>query len=436
MASGVVVKQNKVFFGGHDVEDLVKKYNSPVYMFCEQRLIDNYHAFYNAFSKHYKNVHIYYSIKTNSEIQLLQTLKKLGSRGEAASGLEVEIAKKAGFSGSDLIVDGPAWTDEEIELYIKSGLKTLNVDSMDEMIRVNRIAKKLNKIVRVSFRVYLEIQISLLKSFIENYISKFGVPLSKAVETYKAASKLSNVKLVSISTHIGSMITDPSFYEKAIDRLVKLAANLKSIGIEVEEINLGGGYGLQSLNYYSIQNIILSKAGISAYSKAASIEEFGQRIGQRFSQNIKRYKLPEVELILEPGRFLVSDAGVLLTKVVAVKDKWIFIDGGINLIPESLFFIRRGFIVAGKVSHKGMKKYNIAGPTLNTADVLSADQSMPKLEVGDAVVVLDSGAYSISRSNQFTILRPEAHYVTKSGTIKKLRDKEKYSEVIDKMIIK
>lgn len=436
MNSGINISKNSVTFGGVSVSKLVKEKGTPLLVFSEQRLIDNYNSLLSAFRKYYPNTTIYYSIKTNSEIQVLKTLQGLGSKGEAASGLEVEIAKKAGFKGSDLIVDGPAWTDEEITIYIKNGLKTLNVDSLDLMKRVDKIAGKLKKKVRVSFRIYPEIKISLLKTFIENYISKFGIPVSQAVETYKSAMQFKNIKLVSISSHIGSMITDPGFYEKSIEKLVGLAAQLRDeLGLNIEEINIGGGYGLQSLNYFSIQNMILSKAGVASYSKAASIEEFGRRIGKKFSSNLKQHSLPNIELILEPGRFLVSDAGIMLTNVVSVKNNWLFIDGGINIIPESLFFIRRGFLVANKIGMKPTKTYNIAGPTLNTADVLSADQKMPNMHVGDTVIVLDSGAYSISRSNQFTILRPEVVYVTREKKIRLLRKKEEYKEIIDKMIV-
>ena len=425
MEGGITVKNKKVYFAGKPVAELMKRFDNPLFVFSQQRLIDNYKALVKAFRKHYPKTSVYYSIKTNFEPSVLGTLRSLGSFGEAASGLEVTVAKKAGFKGSELIVDGPAWTDEDIELFIKEGLRTLNVDSLDLMHRVNSIAKKLKRKVRVSFRIYPEMKISLLKSFIENYISKFGVRLSKAIEAYAQAQKLSNVEIVGISAHIGSMITDPGFYEQAIDRFVKLAHELKKkLGINISEINIGGGYGVQSLNYYSIQNIILSKAGVSAYSKAASIAEFGERIAKRFKNNLKKYHLPEIELILEPGRFLVSDAGVLLTKVVSVKDNWVFIDGGINLIPESLFFIRRGFIVDGKAGVKANKKYNVAGPTLNTADVLSAEQLLPETKTGDLMVVLDAGAYSLTRSNQFTILRPNVVFVNTKGQVKLIRKKE------------
>ncbi len=435
MQSGISIKKSSVTFDQFSIEELAKKYSTPLFVFSEQRLIDNYKTFERSFKQNYKNIDIHYSIKTNYELDILKKLKSLGSKGEAASALEVIFAQKAKFSPSDIILDGPAWTDEDITYCIKKGIQTLNVDSIDELERVNKIAKRLKKKVKVSFRIFPEIKISVLKSFIEGYIAKFGIPLSQAISAYKTAQKMSHVIPVSISTHIGSMITDPGFYEQAISRLIELAANLKSeLKIDIEEINLGGGFGIQSLNYYSLQNAILEKAGISKYSKAASIEEFGKRITETFKKKLAQHKLPGLKLILEPGRFLVSDSGILITKVVAVKDKWIFIDGGINLIPESIFFIRRGFIVANKCKLPVTHKYNIAGPTLNTADVLAVDQKMPKMEVGDIVVVLDAGAYSLSRSNQFTILRPDVLLINDKQKIKFLRRKEKPEEILNKLL--
>lgn len=432
---GVTVLKKGVYFGGLSVEKLAKEYGTPLLIFSEQRLIDNFNSLKKAFKKYYPDTFIYYSIKTNFETQILKSLKAAGSFGEIASGLELEIANTAGFSGKDLIMDGPAWTDRDITAAIKSGVSVLNVDSLDLMARVNKIAAKQNKKVEVSFRIYPEIKISLLKSFIESFISKFGMPYSKSFDAYKKLSDFKFIIPVAISTHIGSMVTDPSFYEKTVDKLVDLAARLrKELGLDIRDINLGGGFGVQSLNYYSIQNIILSKAGIAKYSKAASIEEFAQKITKRFIFQLKKNNLPNLRLILEPGRFVVSDSGIMLTKVVSIKDNWIFLDGGINLIPESIFFIRRGFIVPGKIKAPLNKIYNIAGPTLNTADVLAENQKLPKLQVGDLVVVLDAGAYSLPRSNQFTMLRPAALYVTKRGKIKYLRREETSDDILKKLI--
>lgn len=435
MQSGLIVKNKKVFFGDIPVERLIKSYGSSVFVFSEERLFDNFTALEKAFKSHYKKTYIHYSVKTNFELQILKSLKKFGSFGEIASGLELTIAEKAGFKASELVVDGPAWTDEEIKMFIERGVKTLNLDSLELMQKVNKIARKLNKKIKVSFRIFPELKVSLLKSFIEQYIAKFGIPVSQAVDAYKQLSKMSHLIPVGISSHIGSMITDPAHYEHSIDRLVKLAADLRDqLGINIEQINIGGGFGVQSLNYFSIESVILSKVGVSAYRKAASIDEFGKRITSRFAKNLKKHDLPQLDLILEPGRFIVSDVGVLLTRVVAVKDKWIFIDGGVNLLPESIFFIRRGFVVANKVGRKADYTYNIAGPTLSTGDVVATEQKMPKMEKGDIIIVLDAGAYTLPRSNQFTAVRPDVLYITFAKKVKYLRKQEKYSDLVDKLL--
>ena len=435
MNSGITISNRKVSFGGISLTEFIEKYETPLFLFSEQRLEDNYKALEESFRRYYPKTEVFFSVKTNFELSILKTLRRLGSKAEAASALEVIIAKKAGFEGSEMVLDGPAWTDNDIKFCIQKNISTFNVDSIDELRRVNRLAKAIGKKVKISFRIFPEIRMSILKSFIEGYISKFGIPLSQAVELYKEALTMNHVIPCAISTHIGSMITDPRYYEKTVQRLVKLAADLRDeLGINIEAINIGGGFGVQSLNYYSIQNVILNKAGISQYSKAASIEEFGKRIGQKFAKELKENKLSEIKLIVEPGRFLVSDSGILITRVVAVKDKWIFIDGGINLIPESIFFIRRGFLIANKIGQEAKYEYNIAGPTLNTADVLAVNQKLPKMEVGDLVIVLDSGAYSLTRSNQFTILRPDALYITKDKKIKYLRKKEQPDDILNKLI--
>ncbi|MBI4039363.1 alanine racemase [Candidatus Daviesbacteria bacterium] len=436
MISGVNLVQDKVKFDGVPLDKLIKKFGTPFFLFSEKRLIDNYHALSAAFQKYYRKTSIYYSVKTNFEPQILKTLRSQGSRGEIASALEVLLAQKAGFDASELIIDGPAWNDQEIAFCIKKGVAVFNVDSLDLLARVAKIAQKLDIKVNISFRIYPELKMSILKSFIEGYISKFGIPISQAVDAYSKALSYSHVQPMAISSHIGSMITDPSYYQKSIERLVTLAARLRDqLGLSIKTINIGGGYGLQSLNYYSLQNIILNKAGISQYSKAPSIEEFGKKIGTKFREMLNNYHLPEIELVLEPGRFLVSDTGILVTRVVAVKKDWIFIDGGINLVPESIFFIRRGFIIANKAHRKPTRRYNIAGPTLNTADVLATDQKLPEMAVGDIVLVLDAGAYSLTRSNQFTILRPVVVFVSSNQQIKIIRQAETPNDLLNKLLL-
>lgn len=436
MTSGISVSKSGVSFGKIYLTNIIKKHKTPFFLFSEQRIIDNYKALNKAFKRYYPKTKIYYSIKTNYEPQILKTLRRLGSYGEAASALEVMIAEKAGFSPSDIILDGPVWQEEDINYCIQRGINTFNVDSLDMLMRLTTQARRLRKKVRISFRIYPEIKMSILKTFIAEFISKFGIPLSQALGVYEKASKLDNIIPTTISTHIGSMITDPSYYEKTIDSLVKLAYQLKKIhNIKITEINIGGGFGIQSLNFYSIQNVILNKAGISHYDRAPSIDEFGRRIAGRFKRELLRKGLDDIILILEPGRFLVSDSGILITKVASVKNNWVFLDGGINLIPESIFFVRRGFIVANKIGLKSDREFNIAGPTLNTQDVLSERQKLSAISVGDIVLVLDAGAYSLSRSNQFTILRPEVLYITKDKKIKMLRKKEEPRDLIEKLLL-
>jgi diaminopimelate decarboxylase len=405
-------------------------------VFSEKRILENYNQLLKSFSKYYKNISVHYSVKTNFEPKILRIIKNAGAKTEIASAMEFWIAKKAGILASDIIVDGPAWSDEEIELFIREGCKTLNADSEDMMKRINVIAKKLKKKVRVGYRIALEIKTGFLKSFIENHIDKFGIPLSEGIKLYKEAKKFNNIDLISISTHIGSMMTNPVFYEEAVDKLLKLTAQLRDqLGIHIGEVNLGGGFGVRSLDYYPVQNIILEKAGLAYYKNSATIEEFGFRISKRFKENLAKYSLENINLIIEPGRFIVSDSAILITSVRSVKRKWIFLDGGANVVAESIFFIRRNFMVTNKLSKPKTARLNIAGPTLNTADILATDYNLPTMTAGDTVVIFDTGAYSLSRSNQFTSLRPTVVLIDNDNKKTLLRKKEEISDLLKQLII-
>jgi diaminopimelate decarboxylase len=439
MDGGVSITKTSLKFSGVNLFDLAKKYDTPLYVFSENRILHNYKRLHKAFADHYAKTQIYYSFKTNFELQIVSSLKKAGASADTSSALEVELALKAGFAPNEIIIDGPVWSDDEITYCLKTGIHMFNVDSIDMMTRVNNLAKKHKKNAQVGYRIYSEIKKPPLSGFVESYLSKFGIPLSQAVDAFSYAKSLSNVTPHAISTHIGSMITDISSYEKELDALFHLAAKLRdTLDIRITEINTGGGYGVQSLKYYSMQSAILEKAGIEKLHNAPSLEEFGKRIAGRFSRNTKKYKLEDMTFALEPGRAIISDAGILLSKVVSVKKNkkanWIFVDGGANLVPESIFFIRRDFLVVNKPIRELTEKYSIAGPTLNTIDVLATNQPLPPMEIGDIIAILDAGAYTLSRSNQFTRLRPSALYITQNKKVKYLRKKEKPEEFFNKML--
>jgi len=196
----------------------------------------------------------------------------------------------------------------------------------------------------------------------------------------------------------------------------------------VEEINIGGGYPSQSLIKTTLPGLVLSVAGLKYKTQATPIEEFGERVSSRFAREVKILKHKPV-LVCQPGRSVVSSMGIGVSRVVSVKPNWVFLDISNNVLPVSLFFAQREVLIANKVGRKATEKFNISGSSLNSADVLATNQSLPDVVAGDICVIMDAGAYTISRASRFATLSPAVFLIREKGKIDLIRRKETYEDV-------
>ena len=414
-------KNGELYFDNVSVQKLTSERQTPFFLMSANRLTSNYNRIEKAFSTYHRS-RVYYSVKTNYNLFVLRVLQKAGSGAEVCSGMELYLAKQAGFKAQDIVMDGACWTDEEVREAIMSEIAMLNIDSKFMLNKVVSIAKTLKIAPHISFRINPRIKISFMQSFIEGYISRFGIDISEALKFYDEAFRAENVVVDGLAMHIGSGIVNPKVYVDALKPMMKLYSQL---GRKFVMFNIGGGYPVQSMKSVSTTAFILQRVGFDRYEKAPPIEEFSKEIYPCVSG-----LSDATTLALEPGRYISGDSGVLVTKVASIKDKWVFLDGGINLLSESAFFSRRGFLLADQAKNEGkLRKVNIAGNGLNTVDVLAVSQQFPKVNVGDVVVVLDAGAYSLSRANQFIYLRPEALMVD-NGKVSCIQRKEIYQDIM------
>jgi len=412
------------------ISRLAKSLPTPFFLFDENILIKNFKLLEESIRKNYPFFKIFYSAKTNYEIPILKALNQNGSFLEVACGHELFVAKKAGFRGHQICFDGPVKTDEDLEYAINEDVSIINSDSILEIERINRIASRYGKIVRVGLRVDLGIS-SFLKGPAEIMIKKFGISYKKAVEIFKQAKAYPNVILAGIHSHIGSQIESPDYFLKAIKKLVNLASELEREGIILQEINIGGGIPSPSLDKTGILNLVFS--GILPDRGVPSIDVFGETISYSFAEEVKKLRYPLV-LGLEPGRSISGPMGILISKVVYLKDNWVFLDASTYSLPESIFFARRKFIVLDKVIYLSRSKYNLAGASLNSADVFAFNEKLPQLERDDVVIIMDAGAYSISRSTQFTVLNPPVYLLNREGKLFLIRRKGEYQDLLNQTI--
>jgi diaminopimelate decarboxylase len=424
-------KKGNLYFDGKNVENLAKRFGTPFFLFSERKLRENYRNFVKEFSAGYKNIRVDFSVKTDYEKSVLKILKDEGTSAEIVAKFELQLLKNIGFPARKVVFDGPCKTDEEIEFCLKEGIHAFYADSVEEIYRINSIAKKLGKIASVGLRLNLGIKSTMI-DITYRFVSKFGVPLTGIYDRLVQVSKLPNIKIIAISTHMGSQTLSPKKYLKACDVLIKLTSVLKEKGIIIKEISLGGGYPSKTLIKVTPLSFLLSNFGVKQNLKQASLKKFGTDISRRFAEKIKKYGLSDITLAFQPGRSISSNMGIAISKVWVIKKGWAFIDISTSSIPESILFAQRRVIPAKKKSGE-MKRYNIAGKGLNSVDNFAIGESFPKVEVGDYMVVLDAGAYSISRSNRFTTLNPPVYMIRQDGEIEMVRRGETYKDVLGPM---
>ncbi len=425
--------KDKVYFSGKDVCKLSTVYKTPFFLFSEKALEENYKNFQKSFLSNYKKVRVDFSVKTNNEVQILKILSKLGSCAEIVAGHELFLCLKAGFKPEKITFDGPCKSDEEIEYALSKNIHAFYADSIGEFERLNELARKAKKLVNVGLRINLGIK-SILEGPAETFIGKFGVPLEEASAFLPEVNKkYKNLRLMAISTHIGSQIISVEPYLKSCSLMLRLASHLEKNGVRLQEINLGGGFPSQTLFKVTLPKMLLSYLKVTSKQNIPPISEYGKKISQKFAQEIRRYNLPSYTLALQPGRSISSSMGVALSRVKVVKEKWIFLDISTSSLPESLFFAQRKILIANKVNKKNLKKYNVAGRGLNSADNFGINLELPEVEVGDMAVILDAGAYSISRANRFTVLNPPVYLIKKTGKITRIRREENFQDVLGPM---
>lgn len=424
--------KNNFSFAGKEITILARKLKTPFFLFDEAKIGQNFSVLKKSFSSRYKNLRIDYSAKTNCELGILKVIKGLGANLEISSIHELEVAKKAGFIPSEMVLDTPVKKDEEINHMLNNKIHAFYLDSLDDVMMVQRVAKQKKLQAKVALRVNPGFPWAFFDPA-ERFLTKFGIPreqIPKAAGFIKR--ECPNLKLIGLSVHVGSQKITPKPHKRALKIIFSLARELEKQRFELEELCLGGGYPSESLNKKTFLSLALSFFGISLRQKVVPVKEFGRQISLSFDDEVKKLS-SRPALVIQPGRSLVSNTGIAVGSVMAVKGEWVFLDLSTSSLPESLFFGQRKVLLANKYHLEPEGKYHIAGRGLNTADNLALFQPLPKPEFGDLAIVLDAGAYSISRANRFTTLNPPVYLVTKTAKILKIRRQETYEDILAPM---
>ncbi len=372
--------------------DLAKEFGTPLYVYSKKALTQAYQAYDKACidvaGKRRARVH--FAMKSNSNLAVIDCFKKLGAGFDLVSGGELARALAVGADPKSLVFAGVGKSAVEIAKALQAGVKCINVESIAELHQINRVATKLHCRAPISLRVNPDVDAQT-----HPYIStglkgnKFGIAYHEVLNTYREAALLSQIDVVGIDCHIGSQITTTAPYLDALDKVLELVTQLKKEGIEIHHLDLGGGLGIS----YGDDN-------------PPDITEFTNTLLNRVAER----GFGHLDVVLEPGRSLVGNAGVLLTQVEYLKPgaekNFCIVDAAMTeLMRPALYEAYHGIVPVQKKSVKSAI-YDIVGPVCESGDWLGRDRTLA-IEEGDLLAILSAGAYGfVMASNYNTRPKP------------------------------
>ncbi len=403
-------KNGKLFAEDISVEDLVREYNTPLYIYSAKTLRRHFKAFDSAFEgiRHLTC----YSVKANSNLCVLKLLSEMGSGMDIVSGGELFRALKAGVDPQKIVYSGVGKREHEIREAIISNILMFNVESRQELEKINQVAQELDSVARISLRINPDVDPKT-----HPYIStglkknKFGLDLEQALESYQLAKELPNIEPIGIDCHIGSQLTTIEPFIEALNRIIKFHSKLKDLGIDIRYLDLGGGLGITYDEEQPPHPVELGKA---------------------IRENLKGLDLT---LILEPGRVIAGNAGILVTRVLYTKKtsskNFIIVDAAMNdLLRPSLYgSFHRISCVHEKEGPASTA--DVVGPICETGDFLAQDREIREVEQNELLAVFSAGAYGFTMSSQYNSRPRGAEVIIDGDKITLARRREVYFDLVD-----
>ena len=405
------IKNKKLFVNNFDLKKIAKKHKTPFYIYSADQIKKNIKLVQSSLKK--SNPLICYAIKANSNIQVIKELKKNNLGADVVSVGELKLALKAGINPKKIVFSGVGKTEEEIKFAIQRGILSINAESENEIVLINKISKKLNKIVKIGIRINPNIKAKTNKKIATGTkVNKFGVSVNDLFQILSSKKNLKNIKFHLLSVHIGSQIKDIGAYKKVLKLLSKLLLKLAKTNHKVDFVDLGGGMGIP---YFKAD-------------KKFDFKKFGNEIE-------KFYKKEKVKLIFEIGRFLTGNAGIIISKVIYVKKTkeryFIIIDAGMNDMARSAIYEAfHEILPIKKNSKKFNKKIEFVGPICESSDTFGIYKNYSILKEGDLVCMTNCGAYGRTLSSNYNMRPLIEEIIVNEKKIKIVRKRQKIENII------
>ncbi len=399
--------QGVLFAEGVSLEAIAKQFGTPTYIYSKNTLIQTFESFKKGLIK--TDHLICFAVKANSNIAILNLFAGLGAGFDIVSGGELERVIYAGGNPQKIVFSGVGKTEPEIEAALKANILCFNVESRSELLRIQEVAEKINMKAPISIRVNPDVDAKT-----HPYIStglkdnKFGVDFNQALSIYLDAKSMSNIAIKGIDCHIGSQITELKPFVDALDRVLSLVDKLKKNNIQLSHIDIGGGIGI----CYQDE----SPPDFEIYIK----------------EILNKIKDLNVKIIFEPGRALVGNAGVLLSKVEYLKQNDIkhfaIIDAAMNDLMRPTLYDAYHEIKVVREHDEKPQSFDVVGPVCESGDFIAKNRSL-KLKENDLICIMSAGAYGMSMSSNYNSRGRAAEVMVDQDKLYEIRTREKSSDL-------
>ena len=392
--------------------ELSKKVGSPFYCYSSKILESKYSELTDAFKE--EDLLVCFSLKANSNQSIIKTFSSLGSGADVVSIGELKRALKAKIPPNKIVFSGVGKNTDEIIFAIKNKILMINVESISELKQISTQAANLNMIAPISLRVNPDIEAGgNEKISTGKKQDKFGISTKEAIDVYELASNLDNIEIKGIDVHIGSQINDLEPFEKTFNSIVETITKLKDKNIDIDIIDIGGGIGI---NYTD--------------EKALNIKDYAALVSKKLGSLNKK-------IIIEPGRFLTAESGILVTKIIYIKEneskKFIIVDAAMNdFIRPSLYgSLHNALPIIENDKERPIESYDVVGPICETGDFFIKDFKTSQLLERDLLAITNVGAYGSVLSSNYNSRPSIAEIIIKDDSYSVIKKRQDIEEMID-----
>jgi len=403
-------KNNKLFIEDVSVDKITGEFGTPLYIYSKNHFIKQYNNFASAFSS--LNHKIFYAMKANYNLSIINTFAKLGSGIDANSEGELYRALKTGIHPSNIILTSVGKTKNEIKIGIEKNVLMIKAESEEEIELINKIAGELNKTASVAIRVNPDVD-AKTHPYISTGLStnKFGVDSKSALNIYKHRKEFRNIKFTGIDMHIGSQITSIVPFCEAVQKLSELYFEIEKDGLKLEHFDVGGGIGVTYNNEQSF-----------------TINEFAEK-------TIPLFKKLNCQIIFEPGRYLTANGGILVTEVLYNKkngDKnFVIIDAAMNdLLRPSIYQAYHHVQPVQLFEDRKEKIVDVVGPVCESGDYIARDREISATKSGELLAIMSAGAYGMVMSSNYNARRRPAEILVNGTNLSVIRSRETFEHLI------